>query len=111
MVMEGGGGLFDQFDWSSILDEEPRAAYYSYGNQFGKSQNQRKYFEDAFDDIYNQFLGQLGGQVRQGQAPTMKFNDFLGDYNFDQQYRQMAPSTRYGQPQSTFAPRARFLNY
>lgn len=81
----------------AFLEEEPQAAYFSYGNQFGgpnQSRQQRQHYQQGFADIYHQYLGQLGQQARANQMPTGTFNDFLGGYNFDQAYREDTP---YGQ--------------
>lgn len=43
---------------------------------------QRNQFSSLFQPTFNQFLGQLGSQIRQGKAPTLTFTDFLkGQFN------------------------------
>ncbi len=38
---------------------------------------QRNYFSGLFQPTFQQYLGQLGSQVRQGQDPTLTFTNFL----------------------------------
>ena len=57
-----------------------RANYFSFQNQFGRSPNQRKYFEDRFADVQNQFMGRLGQTVRGGGQPSQSWTDFLSEY-------------------------------
>lgn len=38
---------------------------------------QQQLFGQLFEPTFNQFLGQLGAQVKSGQAPTLTFNDYL----------------------------------
>ena len=100
-----------------FMDEElrtlagsPEAAYFSFQNEFGQAPTQRRFFQGQFKNIFNEFLGGLGQQFRQGEIPTNTFSDFLGNYNFGQQFGQIAPSVR-GATTSRFAPSARFLNF
>ncbi len=56
---------------------------------------QRRQFSSLFQPTFNQFLGQLGQQVRQGQAPTLQFNDFLqNQFNPQRQLLQFSPGGR-----------------
>ena len=52
------------------LEGEPKAAYYSYGDRFGGGRRQQNFYQNSFADLYNQYLGTLGTQVRQGLAPS-----------------------------------------
>lgn len=45
---------------------------------------QQQLFGQLFEPTFNQFLGQLGSQVRQGQAPSLSFTQFLNE-QFDPQ--------------------------
>lgn len=62
---------------------------------------QKQLFGDLFNPTFNQFLGQLGAQVRQGQEPTLTFNQFLQD-NFNPQ-RSLLRLPQFGQGQG-FGP-------
>ena len=99
-----------------ILAEAPKATFFSFQDQFGGAPTQRRHFQGQFQDIYNQYLGTLGQQLRQdAQAgrdprPSTSFLDFMGDFNFSQQFGQIPPSIRGGTT-GRFAPSARFLNF
>ena len=97
-------------DPGDILGEAPEATFFSFQDQFGKSANQRNFFQSQFKPIFNQFLGRLGQDIKQGEAPTRTFEDFLGSFNFGQEFARLPPSIR-GATTSRFAPSARFLNF
>ena len=82
----GGGNPYLGF-----LEEEPKAAYYSYANQWGPGRRQQEYNRGRYSDIYNEYLGSLGGQARAGQMPTGTWNDFLGAHNWNQGYQESLP--------------------
>ena len=98
-------GLFGGF-----LEDDPRAAYFSQKDPFGTSPTQRKFYENAFSRIHNQFLGALGRQARTEHAPTLRFTDFLEGFPFQQELFQATPFQR-GQTTRQFAPRTRFLPF
>ena len=93
-----------------FLGADPQLEYFSFQDQFGRGQKQRDYFKSQFSDILNQFRGSLGSTLQQGNIPTNTFSDFLENYNFGQQFGQIAPSMR-GATTSRFAPTSRFLNF
>jgi hypothetical protein len=98
----------------NILAKSPQMAYFSFQNQFGRTPTQRGFFQGQFQNFFNQYLGNLGQQLRgtggqPGQVPTNTFSDFL-EQNLGQQYAGLPPSVR-GMTTSRFAPQARFLNY
>ena len=105
-----------RFQLPSFLDPQemlaavPEAAYFSFEDQFGQAPTQRRFFQGQFQNIFNQFLGGLGQQIQRGESPTNTFSDFLGNYNFGQQFGQLPPSVR-GATTSRFAPTSRFLNF
>ena len=96
-----------------LLEEQPELAFFSFQNQFGRSPNQRRFFENQFSDIHNQFLGTLGAQIRGGQLPTAQFTPFLEagfgpGGQFQQQFGALPPSQR-GMGIGRFAPSAQFV--
>ena len=93
-----------------FLEEEPRLAYYGQQGRFGRSPNQRRYFQDAFQNIFNQYLGQLGQQIQGGGQPNLQFTDFIRDFDFNQSFANLDPGERGFFP-SRIAPRTRFLFY
>jgi hypothetical protein len=106
----GSTGLPSFLDPKTILGEAPKTTFFSFQNQFGGAPTQRRHFQGQFQDIYNQYLGTLGQDIRQGQAPTRTFLDFMGNFNFSEQFGQIPPSIRGGTT-GRFAPPARFLNF
>ena len=94
--------------YKQLLNEEPQLPYYSalYGQDL--TPNQRRYGQNAYGDIWSQYLGQLGKQIEGGQAPTLQFTDFLPQQSFAQRYQEQTPEQRGDQPQR-FAPRVRWL--
>ena len=98
--------------YMAFLEDVPQAGYFSYQNQFGKSPNQRKYFQNQFQEVQNQYMGQLGQIMRTGGEPTLSFMDYLDQYfspggGQSQQWGSMSPRQR-GTQRSGFAPSARF---
>ena len=109
----GGYGLSGSNFFGDLLEEQPELAFYSFQNQFGRSPNQRRFFENQFSDIHNQFLGTLGAQIRGGQLPTAQFTPFLEagfgpGGQFQQQFGALPPSQR-GMGIGRFAPSAQFV--
>lgn len=93
--------------FAEFLEQEPRTAYFSRSNQFGgpqRSQRQAGFFQNAFSDLYNQYLGSLGKQARAGMMPTGRWNDFMEGIDFDDFYRQRVPYQQRNQGGSDFAP-------
>jgi hypothetical protein len=108
MTMSNTEGAFgDDFFSKGILGQHPRAAFFSFQNQFGRSQNQRKFYQGQFANVQSEFEGQLAQQLRQGVLPQQSFTDFLEGFPFTERFAAMAPSTR-GAQTSRFAPQARF---
>ena len=66
--------------WSGFVLDDPETAYYGFQNQFGKSPNQKKYFQNQFANIQNQFMGKQAQQVMGGQEPTEMFVDYLAKF-------------------------------
>jgi len=99
--------------FSDFLEYQPQAAYYSSptGRTFGQqSPNRRRHFQDSFQNYYNQYLGELGSQLRAGQAPTMRFQDYLSTDPFTERYTAMTPQSR-GEYSQQYNPRTRFIFY
>ena len=116
MATEQSQGRGSWFQLPSFLDPQemlaavPEAAYFSFQDQGGQSPTQRRFFQSQFQNVFNKFLGGLGQQWREGQTSPDTFTDFLGNYNFGQQFSQLPPSVR-GATTSRFAPSSRFLNF
>ena len=97
--------------WADFLEDEPKAAYFSYSDQFGgprKSGRQTGYFQDAYETLYNQYLGTLGTQARAGMEPTGGFNDFMGGIDFNDFYRQQKGFKQRNPDFKDFTPSTRW---
>jgi hypothetical protein len=92
-----------------FLAESPETTFFSFQNQFGRSPNQRRFFQGQFRNVFNQYLGNLGQQLQQGKQPDANFSNFLGDFNFSGQFGRLPPSIR-GATTQRFAPQTRFLS-
>jgi len=91
----------------SFLEDQPEAGYFSYQNQW-RTPNAKKYFQSQFSNIQNQYLGQLGQQIRGGGEPNLQFTDFLAQYPWMQQYQSQTPQQR-GQDSSRYNPWTRWM--
>ena len=103
-----------QNPWLDFLESYEtgrRAAYFSRRDQFGgpnRSQRQTSYYENAFSDLYDRYLGTLGLQIRQGQMPTQQWNPYLENFNWDQNYQENVPYSTRQAGQSGFTPQVRW---
>jgi len=92
-----------------FLRSNPRATFQSFLPEL--SMPMRRHYGYRYDDLYGQYLGQLGQEIRSsGGLPSLQFQDFLGNYPWLQEYMGIAPRAR-GSYQNRYAPRARFLNF
>jgi len=96
-------------------DLEPRKEYFGFSDQFGgrtalgRGQKQRDYFQNQFENIHDEFTGQIARNVRLGEDPSQRqtFTEFLGEFPFSQRFASLPPSMRGGQ-RGRFAPQAAF---
>lgn len=92
-----------------LLEEEPRAPFFSQVNQLGGAGSaQGRFFGGQFEQFRNEFIGQLGSQIQGGEAPTLRFTDFLENIDFDRRFRSTAPSLRGQGGQARFRPPTQF---
>ena len=69
MTMQG-------FPYEELFGYQPELYYLSQPGQEGFSPNQRRQFMGGFSDFYKRYQAALGGQIRQGQAPTLGIQQF-----------------------------------
>ena len=94
--------------WLSWIEKvDPRPIYSSYSSQWG-SPNQQDYYESNYDRIYRNYLGSQVNQTRQGQVPEQTFDQYLGGYNWNQEFGRLPPAQR-GMSTARFAPPVRWL--
>ena len=113
--------MANQYDWASgdndynpfsdFLEASPQAAYYSRSNEWG-GQRQSQYYQNQFQNVYNQYLGSLGGMLREGVMPSAEstFADYLGAYDWTDRYTSLPPQMRGDFP-SQFNPRTRQIYF
>lgn len=94
-----------------FLEHRPDVAFSSHLSDPGRGLNsgQQRTLRSSFSDIQGKFLGMLGDQIRQGEAPTARFNDYLEGFDFKDYYKRLAPTQRFGRSQSLYSPRVRHL--
>jgi hypothetical protein len=107
-----GGGEWGSLMGSSALQQFPQAAYYSSpaGQKFGAASPRRgRYFQQAYGDVYNQYLGEIGSAWASGNAPTT-FQEFLKNDPWTKRYGQL-PQYERGVTKTYTDPRTRFIFY
>ena len=92
-----------------LLEEDPRLGYYSYLPQFNLTPRQRQYAGNNYQDIFNEYLGALGQQIRQGQTPNLKWTDYLSQTPFTQRFSALSPEMRGQGDMQRFNPRTRWF--
>ena len=100
-----------------FLEFEPEAAYYSspagWAGQGAFAQgtpNQRRYYQNQFQNTYNEFLGALGSQIRGGGEPTMRFTEHLEGIPWAEKYAALTPEMA-GRRTSRFSPGTRQIYF
>src|SRR3990167_4102418 len=69
---------FDAF--KAFQNEVPEAGYFSYRDK-ARSPNQRKFFDQQFANVQNQFIGRIGKIFNEGgDASTYNWTDFMPEY-------------------------------
>ena len=86
-----------------------RAAFFGSIPNFGAPSSRSQFFGNLYPQIENRFLGALGRQVQGGQAPDLRFQDFISN-NFNPRAELLkAPAYQSGQGTSGLVSPARFL--
>jgi len=85
-----------------------RSSFFSFVNQ--QQGPQQRFFQNQFQQIQNQFLGQLGQSLRDdpGQLPPQTFGSFLEAFPFEDRFAGLPPALR-GALTNRFAPSLRFF--
>ena len=100
--------------WGSLLLEQlPQPTYFSSptGQSFGAgSPRQQRYFQQNYQDTFNQYMGSLGQQLREGQSPNLSFQQFLEQDPWTSRYSQLPQAAR-GVNTGMYNPRTRHLYY
>lgn len=112
MTMQNGYPGFASQWWTDVLGQYEPAQYYSSprGMAFGRgSPRKGRYFSNAYEDIFKDYLGAAGTAMRGGQPPVsfMEFMD-TGENPWTARYTSMPQSAR-GVTGLASNPRTRFL--
>jgi hypothetical protein len=100
--------------FTNIFEDLPDLGFFTrLGQQTQQGSPQRRFIQNRFSPLFNEFKGQIGQQLAQGATPTVddaesRFFDFLGNDFFDQRFRRLAPTQR-GQTQARFNAPTRFF--
>ena len=85
--------------WSYWLQDFPRAEYGALIP--GGTPSFTDYWRNQYGNVYGDWQTKLGQMVLGGQAPSLGFGDFLGNYPFAEQYNLLSPRQRgYMQPRN-----------
>ena len=97
--------------WDIVLQQMPQAQYYSSptGMQFGaQSPSRGRYFQKAYQDVYSDYLGNIGTSMRAGEAPA-SFMDYMETNDpWTSRYSSL-PQVARGTTGAYTNPRTRFL--
>ena len=85
--------------FSDLLELDPRLAHFARQNQVSQSAFGQRAFAQLFPQLQNRFFGALGRQIQAGQAPSLRFEDFLNGLNLKDEMFRAFPGTAIS-PQS-----------
>ena len=106
----GGGGLesFTDNPFGDYLETEPDIPYQGALAKGNLTPNQFQTFRNQRNTIFGQFQARLMAQFEQGQMPTERFTDFVGNFDFNKEFQRFAPGQRVGGGLGSFAAPVRF---
>ena len=95
--------------FSRFLDSQPQATFFG-----SLPENMTPVQRQASGDVYNQaiqdYYGELGRRIRQGQAPTLQFQEYLSQFPYTQRFAQATQRSK-DMARQRVAPRTRRLFY
>lgn len=91
--------------FADFLEQEPQIPFRGAVQRAGLSPNQRDFFRNQFSTIFGQFQGLLDQQIRAGLTPDIRFGDFVGNFDFQDEFNRLQPGQRPGLGIQNFAPR------
>ena len=101
--------MTQQNQFQDFLEENPEFLLESaIGGQGNTSPNRQRFFRDQFKSIFGRFQGALADQIQGGEDPTLRFSNFLEDFDFRKFAGGFSPTER-GEGQARFAPATRFF--
>ena len=69
----------DLLGFSDFLESQPQALYQSFltDPSARMPSSMKRYYQNQFSNIQNEYIGSLARQMREGQLPTRTFQDYL----------------------------------
>jgi hypothetical protein len=95
--------------FAEFLEQEPRIPFGGAVQRASLTPNQRSFFRGQFDNIFGQYEGLIDQYSRSGQTPDARFGDFVGNFDFQDEFNRLLPRQRPGLGTQNFAPRTTFL--
>ena len=88
----------NQFDFSDFLETQPQALYQSFLSDPSARMpsSMKRYYQNQFSTIQNEYIGELARSMRQGNLPTRTFSDYLQKDVFQSPTRRADERTGYG---------------
>ena len=86
-----GGGKSKRGPFDDLLELNPQATFSSHLSDQGFNRSQSDALRNQFGRVQNDFLSQQYGMIRKGQAPTLRFDDFLGNADWGKLYNSLTP--------------------
>ena len=97
-----------------FLDYMPEVAYYSDPTAMsfiGTDPARRRAYNTQYTNIYNQYLGKLGQQMRQGEAPSLSWSQWVENTSpFTARYAALSPTQR-GMGTRQYSPSTRHIYF
>jgi len=114
------GNITPDLIWGDVMDFQPNIPYFGMLSQQSFSPNQQNYYNNNFQDVFNQYQGALyhniqnglqgGSQLNAGNFPgSLRWNNWIQDFNFQDNYRQLPMSQRGGNTSAQFSPFVRWM--
>ena len=103
-------GFDEEFNpFLDFLEEERNIPFQSALQGANLTPNQLQFFQNDRRSVFDRFDALFGNQIQQGEIPNARFTDFIGDFNFNQAFRD-APGAQQFQQTQRFNPALRFLS-
>ena len=104
---------FLNMSWADYqLESDPSMAYFSSG-AFSPGQGvgpaQQQYWQGQSGNIWNQYQGVLGTELRQGAETPTTFVDFLEGTPWTERYSSLSPTLRPGGGSRRYNPTTRYM--
>ena len=77
-----------------ILEDERNIPFQASLRSQNLTPNQLEFFQNDRKNIFDRFDALLGQDILSGQSPNRRFTDFIGDFDFGQEFEQTPQSQR-----------------